>query len=350
MNGEPKSPSGSMKAAIFRGIGKIEVAEAPIPTPGPDEVLIKVHYCGICGSDVDAYKTGTYEAGVIIGHEMGGEIVEVGDEVWGWQPGDRVTVNGVIPCGKCWFCHHNRPSLCEDMQMTGITFDGAFAEYMVAPVAGLHRLPDEVSTRQAALVDPLATALHGVRLSALRPGDHVLVMGAGPIGLMTIQAALLAGARSVLVTEISPRRMELARQMGATAVLHPMRDNLFVAMDRWTEGRGPDVVFVCAGIPAVLEDAVTLARKGGQIFVLGISEHPVEADFMTVVLNELDIRGGYCGYEEYPMCIDLIAQGRVDVESMVTHEIPLDDIVSQGFEVLMQPETEAGKILVKPAV
>jgi len=341
------STQDTMKAAIFRGIGQIEVAEVPIPTPTRGEVLIKVHYCGICGSDVEAYKTGTYEPGVIIGHEMGGEIVEVGEGVWGWAPGDRVTVNGVIPCGQCWFCHHDKPSLCEDMQMTGITFNGAFAEYMVTPAAGLHRLPDAVSWRQAALVDPMATALHGVRLSALRPGDRALVLGAGPIGLMALQCALLAGARSVAVTEISSRRAELARRMGAAAVYHPLEDNLFVAMDQWTEGRGPDVIFVCTGAPAALQDAVTLVRKGGQIFVLGICEHPVEADFMTVVLNELDIRGGYCGYEEYPLCLDLIAQGRVDVETMVTDEISLDDIVSRGFEVLTQPETEAGKILVK---
>lgn len=336
-----------MKAAIFRGLESIEVAEVPAPSPGPDEVLIKVRYCGICGSDVDAYKTGMYEPGIIIGHEFSGKIVGVGEAVSGWREGDRVTVNGVIPCGACWFCHHGRPSLCEDMAMTGITYHGAFAEFMVAPARGLHRLPDEVSDRQAALVDPLATALHGVRRSALKPGDRVLILGAGPIGLMTLQCALLAGARAVYASEISPTRRGLAQRLGATAVFDPRETNLYVALDEVTEGRGPDVVFECAGVPATLQDAITLVRKGGQIMVVGICEEPVEADFMTVVLNELEVRGAYCGHEEYPMALDYLAQGRVEVDPLISHVIALEEIVEKGFEVLAGPEPKAIKILVK---
>jgi 2-desacetyl-2-hydroxyethyl bacteriochlorophyllide A dehydrogenase len=337
-----------MKAAIFQGIGQVEVVEVPEPTPGPGEVLIQVQVCGICGSDVDAFRTGTYEPGVIIGHELAGDIVAVGKGVWGWSVGDRVTVNGVWPCGRCRFCQHGRHSLCEDMQMTGITVPGAFAEFMVAPAGFLYRLPANVTYRQAALVDPMATALHGVRDSVLRPGDRVMVLGAGPIGLLTLACALAAGAESVAVTELGATRAEVARALGAAHVWNPVRDNLFVRVDEWSGGRGPDVVFVCAGVPAAMEDAVTLVRKGGQIFVLGICEEPVAGDFMTVVLNELDIRGGYCGYEEYPMCLELISQGRIDAERIVSHVIPLDDIVTRGFEALTRPDTDAVKVLVTP--
>lgn len=336
-----------MKAAIFRGLRSIEVTDVPVPSPGPGEVLLKVRYCGICGSDVDAYRTGMYEPGIIIGHELAGEIVQVGEGVHGWEVGDRVTVNGVIPCGACWFCHHGRPSLCEDMAMTGITFHGAFAEFMVAPARGLYRLPDAVSDRQAALVDPLATALHAVRRSSLKPGDRVLILGGGPIGLLTLQCALVAGARAVYVSELSATRRDLAQRLGATAVFDPRETNLYVALDELTEGRGPDIVFECAGVPTTLQDAMTLVRKGGQIMTVGICEEPVAADFMTTVLNELEIRGAYCGYEEYPMALDYLAQGRVDVEPLISHVIALEEIVERGFEVLAAGEPQAVKVLVE---
>jgi len=336
-----------MKAAIFRGAGEIEVAEVPVPEVGPGEVLIKVRYCGICGSDVEAYKTGMYESGLIIGHEFTGEIVEVGEGVFGWEVGDRVTANGTIPCGACWFCHHGLPSLCDDLYMPGVTHDGAFAEYIKVPAKGLHRLPEEVSFRQGALVDPMATSLHGVRRSALKPGDRVLVLGAGPIGLFALQCALLAGASEVYVSELSPKRKELAAKLGAKAILDPRQDNLYVALDTLTAGKGPDLVFVCVGAPVPFQDAITLVRKGGQIVGLGICEEPVEADFMTIVMNELSIQGSYAGHEEYPLCLEYIAQGRVDVDSLVSHVIPLEDIVEKGFEVLTKPETDAVKILVE---
>jgi (R,R)-butanediol dehydrogenase/meso-butanediol dehydrogenase/diacetyl reductase len=336
-----------MKATIFHGAYSIEIASVPTPTPERDEVLIKVRYCGICGSDVEAYQSGMYEPGLVIGHEFSGQIVQVGEGVRGWQVGERVTANGTIPCGRCWFCHHGLASLCEDLYMPGVTHDGAMAEYVKVPARGLHLLPQGVTYRQAALVDPLACALHGVRRSQLKPGDRALVLGAGPIGLLVLQCALLAGAREVYVSEMSPKRAELARRLGAREVFDPHRDNLYVALDALTERRGPDLVFVCAGAPAAFQDAVTLVRRGGQIVALGICEEPVEADFMTIAMNELSVQGSYAGHEEYPMALDYIAQGRVDVESLVSHEIALEEVVEKGFEVLARPGMEAVKILVK---
>jgi (R,R)-butanediol dehydrogenase/meso-butanediol dehydrogenase/diacetyl reductase len=336
-----------MKAAVIRGVRDVEVSEVPVPVPEAGEVLIKVRYCGICGSDVEAYLTGMYERELIIGHEFSGEVIEVGEGVYGWAEGDRVTVNGVIPCGRCWFCHRNMASLCEDLYMPGITHNGAMAEYVKVPAKGLHPLPNGVSFRQAAIVDPMACALHGVRLSRLMPGDRVLVLGAGPIGLLALQCAYLAGAREVYVSEISPKRAELARKLGALAVFDPRRDNLHVSLDELTEGMGVDIVFVCAGVPVVFQEAITLVRRGGKIVALGICGEPVEADFMTIVMNELSIKGGYCGYEEYPICLDYIAQGRIDVDSLVSDEIALKEIVEKGFEALIKPETDAVKILVK---
>jgi (R,R)-butanediol dehydrogenase/meso-butanediol dehydrogenase/diacetyl reductase len=336
-----------MKAVVFRGIGQIEIADLPGPEPGPGEVVIKVHYCGICDSDINAYEAGTYESGLIIGHEFAGEIVSTGERVYGLDVGDLVAVNAIVPCGICYFCRHGIGEQCEDMIQPGVRHDGGMAEYARVPAPAACRLPAGVTTRQAVLTEPLGNALHAMRLSGLRPGERVLVMGAGPIGLLALQCALLAGAREVYVTELSPTRAALATRLGATAVLNPGEDNLFIALGEPTEGLGPDVIFVCAGEPAVIEDAIALVRKGGQIVVMGVAKEPVGADFMTVVLNEVSIKGSCGGYEEMPMALDFIAQGRVDVESLISHEIALDDVAERGFEVLTHPPHEAVKIVVK---
>jgi len=337
-----------VKAAIFRSIGNVEVAEVPIPEPEPGQVQVRVHYCGICGSDLDAYETGTYEAGLVIGHEFAGEISSLGAGVYGWQVGDRVTVNSIIPCGACAFCHHGQFSLCEDLYMVGVSHDGGCAEYVVVPAEALLRVPDSMSLRHAALTEPLANALRAVRLSRLQVGDTVLVVGAGPIGLCCIAAARLAGARRIFATEISTRRAAVARQLGAAEVLDPLGDNLYTALDRLTGGQGPDVVIIAAGVPAAIEEAFTLVRKGGQIVFIGMCEEPVMADFMTVVINELSVQGSYGGCEEFALAMEILAQGRIDVKPLISHEIALDDIVAKGFKVLLQPGTEAVKILVRP--
>jgi (R,R)-butanediol dehydrogenase/meso-butanediol dehydrogenase/diacetyl reductase len=337
-----------MKVAIFRGKRNVEVTDVPVPQPDVGEALIKVHDCGICGSDVGAYRTGAYEVGLIIGHEFAGRIVGLGPEVYDWSVGDRVTCNGVIPCGTCWFCQHAMYSLCDSLLMTGVNFDGAFAEYVKVPARGLYRLPDNVSDREAAIVDPLSNILRAIRISQMKPGDNVLVLGAGPMGLLTIECARLCGANKVFVTEISPKRADLARQLGADAVIDPRSENVFTRLDELTGGRAPDIVFECAGVPQTLRDAVTLVRKGGQIVLIALCEEPVDAvDFMTPVMNELSFKGSYCGYEEYPMAIGFLAQGRVDVKPLISDVISINDIVPKGFEVLAKPGPEAAKILVE---
>ena len=261
-----------MKAAIFRGAGQIEVADVPVPEPGPGEALVQVHYCGICGSDLEAYQTGMYEPGIVIGHEFSGEIVGLGEDVTDWAVGDRVAADNVLPCGHCAFCRQGRPWLCQAMHSPGITLDGGMAEYVRLPVQVLHRLPPQVNNREAALVEPLTIALHGVLSSALRLGDLALVLGAGPIGLLTLQCSLLAGARQVVVAEFNPRRADLARQLGAAAVLDPTKDNPAVVLGTWGDGLGPQVVFVCTPAPAAYQDALNLVRRPEthvRVFLIG---------------------------------------------------------------------------------
>jgi (R,R)-butanediol dehydrogenase/meso-butanediol dehydrogenase/diacetyl reductase len=336
-----------MKAAVFRGIGHVEVTDAPQPEPGPGEVMVHVGYCGICGSDIEALETGMYEPGVIIGHEFAGTVAELGPDVAGWQVGDRVVVNSVIPCGECVPCRQGRLDACDSLTMIGFTHDGGLAEYMKVRAKGLHRLPDEMTLRQGALAEPLAVALQGVHRSRLKVGDHVLVMGAGPIGLLTLQCAALAGARAVVVTEVDPTRAALAGRLGATAVLDPTHDHVGLALSGIIGGQGPDVVYICTGQPDPYRDAISIVRKGGQIMVLGLCVEPVEADYMSVVLNELNIEGSLAGRAAFPAAIDFIAQGRADVEALVSHEITLDEVVTGGFNLLGTPGSGAVKILVR---
>ena len=338
-----------MKAAMFRGAGQVEVTEVPVPQVGPGEVLVRVHYCGICGSDIEAYRAGTHEPGRVIGHEFAGEVVAVGQGVHRWAVGDRVTVNDAIPCGRCLFCRRGQPALCDDLLMPGVTLDGGMAEAVALPARALHRLPEGVSMRQGALAEPLAVALHGVRRSALRPGDRALLIGAGPIGLLTLQCALLAGAREVYVSETNAARAALAEQLGATAVFDPTEHNLAVELDARTEGQGPAVIYICTGSAAAFEDAITLVGKGGQILLLGLGVEPAATDTRTLALHELNIQGSYLGYGEFPAALDYIAQGRVNVKTLISHEITLEDVAAQGFALLDQPDVEVVRVLVKIA-
>jgi 2-desacetyl-2-hydroxyethyl bacteriochlorophyllide A dehydrogenase len=336
-----------MKAAVFRGAEEIEVTDVPQPELEPDEVLIRVGYCGICGTDLEAFQTGMYEPGLIIGHEFSGTIAALGDSVAGWRIGDRVVVSDALACGECVPCRQGRLDACASLTMIGVTHDGGMAEYAKIAARALQRLPARVTLRQGAMVEPLSVALHGVRRSRLKAGDDVLIMGAGPIGLLTLQCARLAGARRAIISEVDPVRAALADRLGATAVLNPTRDNLGVALADLTDGLGPEVIFICTGAPAPFRDAVSLVRKGGQIFVLGVCVEPVEMDFMSVVLSDLCIEGSLAGRAEVPAAIDFIAQGRVEVEALISHEIALDDAMAQGFQRLSAPGSGAIKILVR---
>jgi len=338
----------TMKAAVFHGQGDLRVEERPVPEPGPGEALLRIKYCGICGSDLEAYRYGLYEPGIVIGHEIAAEVAAVGPGVAGLAPGDRVTSNDIVPCGECRYCRTGRVSICDAVTMPGVTCDGGFAEYMTVAARALYRLPDGVSDLQAALTDPSSNALHAVNRSGLRLGDRVLVIGAGPIGLLIVQAALLAGARRVFVAEMNATRRCLAREMGASEVINPEVDNLDLAVADLTEDQGADVVFCASGSPGAMASTFTLVRKGGVVVPVGICEQPVAADFLSLVMNELDYRGTYASYDEYGLALDLMAQGRWRTEPLVSAVIPLEQIVAEGFEVLLQPGAAAAKILVRP--
>ncbi|MFQ5999200.1 MAG: zinc-binding dehydrogenase [Candidatus Bathyarchaeia archaeon] len=335
-----------MKAAVFMGQEDVQVLNVPKPSIRADEVLIRVAYCGICGSDVTAYKTGNYVVGLTIGHEFSGTIEKVGSKVENLTVGDKVTGNGVIPCGKCSFCLGGKPSLCESMEMPGVTLNGAFAEFVKLPAWVVYKLPEELSLLDASLVDPLACVLHSITLSSFKPSDSVLIQGAGPLGILTIEALKKSGAGKIMVAEVSDGRKKLAHDLGADFVIDPREENLPAIIERQTDGLGVDLVFDTAGVPETLSENFTLVKKGGEIMIVGITEEPTPSDFFTVVLNELTIKGSYCGFNEYPLAIEMLSKGTISTGKIITSVIKLEEIDEKGFKTLMKPIKEC-KVVIK---
>ncbi len=332
-----------MKIAAYIDKGVMEIREIPIPEPGDDEILVKVVYCGICGSDIHQVQYGMEEPdNIMMGHEASGVVAEIGKNVEGWQKGDRAIIDRTQPCGRCWYCRNMLSDMCKDKQWAR---HGGYAEYTVCRPEHLHRLPDEVSLRAAALWNPMVNSIHAVQLSRLRLHDFAVVMGAGPIGLFAIAAAKRAGASNIIATEILPRRAEAARKMGASLVLNPLEDNVMGAV---TEFRavGADVVFECAGAAGTLQEAIQYARCGGQVVLIGI--HMGFFDFNTIlmVLKEVDIQAAFGHIDELGLAVEMLRDGTVNADDVISSEIPLEQL-PETMKRLFGPNDEI-KVLVKP--
>jgi len=335
-----------LKAAVFMGQEDVQVLNVPKPSILANEALIRVAYCGICGSDITAYETGNYVVGLTIGHEFSGTVEKVGSKVENLTVGDKVTGSDVIPCGKCSFCLTGNPSLCESMEMPGITVNGAFAEFIKLPAWVVYKLPEELSLLDASLVEPLACILHAIELSSFKPSDSILIQGAGPLGVLTLETLKKSGAGKIMVAEISDGRKRLAQDLGADIVVDPREENLPLFVDRQTNGLGVDVLFDTAGVPETLGENFTLVKKGGEIMVVGITEEPTSSDFFTVVLNELTIKGAYCGFNEFPSAIEMLSKGMISTGKIITSVIELEEIVKNGFKPLTRPINEC-KVVVR---
>ena len=336
-----------MRAAVYQDIRIITVKEVPEPELGPYDVMVRPKFCGICGTDLGAYQHGTYGMKVILGHEFSGEIVELGEQVSEWKVGDRVVPNSVIPCNRCSFCRQGRHNLCNNLQMPGITINGGFADLVALPRTAIYKIPETVNYDVAALVEPLTTVLHGFkRLRSTVLGTNILVLGTGAIGLFSTQIARLNGANLVGATEINKTRRELARSLGADFVINPAKENVSLQIEQFTDGKGIDTVIECTGADEAISESFSIVNKGGNILVLGLCEVPVEADFLMGVLNELKILFAYCGYPEFEAALQLIAAKRVQVKPMISHVIKLEDIVEQGFEAILRPDSITVKVLV----
>lgn len=345
-----------MKVPVFTDLKKIEFREKPRPQTGSDEVLLEVKYCGICGSDVHGYLNGILvPPGTVMGHECAGVVAEVGDKVQNFKVGDRVVAKPIPQCGECYWCKKGQYSLCPTSfeKAFGITpeNDGAFAEFLRIkyPETMLFKLPDGVSFEEGALVEPLATSLHAVRMSRFGLGDNVVILGAGMIGLGVLQFVRLGGAGKTVVLEISEKKTRIASELGADVVLNPisegegLREKIF----ELTDGIGADVVFECAGVPSTFRSCGALVKSGGQVMLVGINDKEVSINPFFLVLWEVEMKGVLGYYDEFDLVIDFLEKKKINTNALISDRISLEDLVDKGFHRLLSSQ-DMIKILVQP--
>jgi (R,R)-butanediol dehydrogenase/meso-butanediol dehydrogenase/diacetyl reductase len=333
---------------VYKAPGaRLEVVEVPDPTPSAGEMIVRVKDCGICGSDLHAAKYGfKMPPGTIMGHEFSAVVDEIGAGVTGFKPGDPVVVMSYVACGECESCRTGKTSRCRKMKGVGFgEVPGAYAEKMKTTPGSCYKMPSAMSHRLGATVEPLVVGLHGVHRAQLRAGETCVIMGAGPIGLVTLQWARFAGARTIVVSEMADGRRDKALEMGADAAVHP-RVKSPSAMIQEMTGAPPDVVFECIGAAGTLDEAVTYARRGGRVVVLGVCMEDDSFRPMQALNRELDIRFSL-GLEpgEIETAIDMSAAGRVSTEAMITHVIGIDELPN-AFAALSRPSDQT-KVMIE---
>jgi (R,R)-butanediol dehydrogenase / meso-butanediol dehydrogenase / diacetyl reductase len=339
-----------MVAAVLRGPGRLEVDEVPVPILGDDEVLVAVEFCGVCGSDLHMVLEGWGAKGSWQGHEWVGRVAAIGPAVSGWREGDAVVGGPIARCGTCAMCRTGRPSLCAARDTPGIGLEqGAFATFKVAPAATLLPMPNGVTPRVAALTEPLAVALHGINRSGVQAGNRALVLGAGPIGALTIAALRARGVDDVVCVEPGERRQRLARAVGATTVVHPadLAVPSIVEPGRLVDG-AVDVVLECSGKAAAMVAGLAQLVRGGTLVLVGAGMEQPRFDPNRILLNELVITGAFTyDHDGFERALELLAAGTLPVN----HLLEPDDVSLDALLDAMRGLAEgrlAGKVLVRP--
>ncbi len=319
-----------MKALVLEEYNRFSYKDVPEPAPGTEDVLVRVKACGICGSDVHGVdgSTGRRRPPIIMGHEAAGVIAGVGARVAGWSPGDRVTFDSTVYCGKCAFCARGEVNLCDNRRVLGVSCEdyrqhGAFAELVVVPQHILYRLPDGLPFERAALVEPLSVALHAVHRTRVRLGDTAVVVGTGMVGLLVLQALRVAGCGTVIAVDLDPRRLALARELGADIGLQASVVDVPKEVQALTGGRGADLAMEVVGATAPIATAIACLRKGGQLALVGNLSPKVEVPLQAIVTRELTVYGSCASRGEYPACLDLIARGAIRVDPLISAKVPL---------------------------
>ena len=338
-----------MRAAVWESPGQpLRVENVDDPKPGPADLVLRVRGCGICGSDLHLSELPSARPGLVMGHEFAGEIVEVGRQaVGGWRVGDRVCALPAIGCGQCAACLTGDVIVCPSVVTTGLGQNpGAYAEFTVTGSRETLRLPENVDFRSGALVEPLAVGLHALSRAELRPGDDVLVVGAGPVGVAVALWARQLGARSVVVSDpVAPRR-ELALQLGATDAIDPGREEVGPAFERLT-GRKPRLVCECVGLPGLIEHCVSLCEPRGTLLVAGVCMKPDTWVPVSAIMKELRFQFAvYYHRRDFELTLDWLGSQRLAAERFVTDVVDLDSLPA-AFEALRRPTTQC-KVIVEP--
>ncbi|MBO9129476.1 2,3-butanediol dehydrogenase [Bacillus sp. 165] len=344
----------TMKAAKFYKAKDFRIEEVPTPVVKPGHVIVDVEWIGICGSDMHEYTSGPLNCipGTIMGHEFSAIVAEVGEGVTNVKVGDRVACVNLDTCGTCDYCKAKQPHLCSKIAVDGFglygfTNDGAYADKVLLKAENCIKVPDTMTMDHAALVEPASVALHAVKISKLVEGSTAVVFGAGPIGLFVSVMAKAKKASQVIVVEVAEDRLELARKLGATTVINPMKENAVEKIRELTNG-GADVVFDAAGVQAVFSSATKVLAKKGELMVVAAYEKEVSFNPWELTMIEATISNSFCYVpEDFPEVIEIFKNSNIDLDLFITKNIHLDDLVEEGFETLVKDKNHI-KILVTP--
>ncbi len=344
-----------MKALLLSKYRHLELIDAPVPSPGPGEVLVRVAACGICGSDVHGYdgSSGRRIPPIVMGHEAAGTVTSVGLGVTGFSQGDRVTFDSSIYCGACAHCLRGEVNLCDNRQVLGVSCSdyrraGAFVEFVVVPSRIIYRLPDNLSFAEAAMLEAVAVAVHAVSLTPISAGSRALVLGAGTIGLLTLQALRAAGCSRVFVADIDESRLKLARNAGASETF--LADsNLAAQVRNRTAGAGVDIAIEAVGRNETVAASIDCVRKGGTVTLVGNISPEVTLPLQKVVTRQIRLQGSCASAGEYPRAIELLASGAIQVKPLISAIAPLQE-GPQWFERLYAREANLMKVVLTPGM
>ena len=348
-----------MKVARLHAPGDLRVEDAPVPEAGPGDLVIRVRTCSTCGTDAKIFRFGHHHISLprVLGHEVAGEIAAVGPEVGGsdrWSEGDRVQIIAAIPDGVCFFCRRGQHTVCEDLESIGYQYDGGFAEFMRVPakvlaVDGVNRIPEHVPFEEASLTEPLACVLNGQELAQVGEGDVVVILGAGPIGCLHVRLARARGATTVVLVDVNQGRLDLAARAEPDAVIDSTKDDPIDAVRKMTDGRGADVVITATGVGAAQEQALEMTAPRGRVSLFGglpRDDSTIRFDSNLVHYGELSVFGAYGSAPRHNReALSLIADGKVRVDDLITHRMPLAD-VNRAIETVMSGE--GLKVVVEP--
>jgi L-iditol 2-dehydrogenase len=343
-----------MNALRLHAYNQFEFVDVSIPTIDDDEVLIRVHSCGICGSDVHGMdgSSGRRIPPIIMGHEAAGVIDRVGSRVLDWKVGDRVTFDSTIYCGECWFCRRGDINLCDQRRVLGVSCadyrqHGAYAEYVAVPQRILYRLPEGMSFDHAAMVEPISIALHAVSRTPISVNDSAVVVGTGMIGLLVVQALRLAGCGQIIAVDLDDRKLERAKSLGADLGINSKNNDVVAEVAALTGGRGADIAMEVVGIAPTVNLAIKSVRKGGSVTLVGNLAPGVEMPLQAIVTRELSLYGSCSSRGEYQASLDMIARGAIQVEPLISQRVPLSE-GAEWFDRLYRNEPDLMKVIVHP--
>lgn len=328
---------------------KIKLEKVKIPSITSDEVLIQVKVCGICGSDIHAYK-GRHpfvHPPIVLGHEFSGLVSEIGSGVKAISKGEKVTTEPNVVCGECYNCLHGRYNICVNLKVIGcVGHNGAFAEYIIVPKDKVIKLPQGISWDEAALIEPAAVAVHAVKKAEQRIGDRVIILGAGPIGLLVMQVAKVSGAKEVIITDLLDYRLKKACDLGADRTINSSSENL-VDLVKEDYGERIDLIYDCVGIEETISQAIQIARKGTKILIVGVPEGKIGVNLAYVQDRELELLGSLMYVrEDFTTALELIHQGKIKVRPLVSHHFTLEE-TDKAFQKILTMKEEVLKVLVQ---